>query len=100
SSYRSFTGVFKDTINANLSTNYPSGSTAIVLQNVVGTPANLQTMTIVDGPLTEQVAVSNYVSGTKTVTVGATANAHSANVYVFFQVTAGIGPTALLRETK
>lgn len=100
SAFRSFIGVYKDTINANLSTNYASGVTSIVLQNVVGTPATSQTMTIVDGPLTEQVACSAYNSGTKTVTVAATANAHSANVYVFFQLTAGIGPTALIRATK
>jgi hypothetical protein len=100
SAYRLFTGVYKDTINANLSTNYASGVTSIVLQNVVGTPATAQTMTIVDGPLTEQVAVSAWNSGTSTATVAATANAHSANVYVFFQLTSGIGPSALLRMTK
>jgi hypothetical protein len=100
SAYRLFTGVYKDTINANLSTNYNSGVTSIVLQNVVGTPATAQTMTIVDGPNTEQVAISAYNSGTKTVTCAATANAHSANIYCFFQLTSGIGPTALLRCTK
>ena len=74
--------------------------TSIVLQNVVGTPASGQTMCIVDGPLTEQVTISAYNSGTKTVTCSATANAHLANVYAFFQTTSGIDPTSLLRVTK
>ena len=98
SNYRSFVGVYKDTINGNLSANYASGVTSVVLQNVVGTPASGKTMTIVDGPLTEQVTVSAYSAGT--VTCSATANAHSANVYCFFQTTTGIDPTALLRITK
>lgn len=100
SSFRSFIGVYKDTINGNLNTNYASGVTSIVLQNVVGTPASGQTMCIVDGPLTEQVTISAYNSGTKTVTCSATTNAHSANVYAFFQTTSGIDPTSLLRVTK
>jgi hypothetical protein len=98
SNYRVWMGVYKDTVNGNLSANYPSGSTSIALQNVVGAPTSSMTMTIVDGPLTEQVTVSAYSSGT--VTCAATANAHSANAYVYFQLTTGIGPTALLRMTK
>ena len=100
SAFRSFTGVSKDTINGNLAANQAIGSTSIVLQNVVGSPANLMTMTIFDGANSEQVAVSAYNSGTKTVTVGATTIAHSANTYVSFVLTANIAPTALLRVTK
>ena len=98
SNFRSFIGVYKDTINGYISANYASGVTSIVIQNVVGTPATGKTMTIVDGPLTEQVTVSGYSAGT--VTCAATANAHQANVYVFFQTTSGIAPASLLRVTK
>jgi hypothetical protein len=58
---------------------------------------------IVDGPLTETVACTGNATGTtdgSTIACAATANAHSANVYVYFQLTASIGPTAYLRCTK
>lgn len=48
SNFRSFVGVYKDTVNGTLSTNYPVGATSIVLQNIVGTPTTSDTMTIVD----------------------------------------------------
>ena len=73
SAFRSFTGVFKDNINGNLASNMAAAATSMPLQNVVGTPATAQTALIVDGPLTEQVAVSAYNAGTHTATVAATA---------------------------
>ncbi len=105
SAYRSFVGVAKDTVNANLSATIASGATSLPVTNTVGTTGTLTTSgstysaVIVDGPLTETVACTgNLAAGA--VPVAATANAHSANVYVYFQLTASIGPTAFLRVTK
>lgn len=101
SAARSFIGVYKDTVNATLSTNYAASTSSFVLQNIVGIPTSSMTVTIVDGYLTEQLAITSWTSGTSTlVTTTASANAHSANVYCFFQTTSGIGPTALMRATK
>ena len=99
--YRSFVGVAVDRINGNLSATYAVGTSSFVLQNVVGTPTASMSMIIVDGPLTETLAVTSWTGGTNTVaTTGSSANAHSANAYVYFQLTASIGPTAYIPVTK
>lgn len=105
SAYRSFVGVAKDTINANLSASINSGAVSLPLTNTVGTTGTITTAgatysaIIVDGPLTETVALTGNLTG-GAVACAATANAHTANVYVYFQLTASIGPTAYLRVTK
>ena len=101
SAARSFIGVYKDTVNATLSTNYAASTSSFVLQNIVGTPTSSMTVTIVDGYLTEQLAITCVDLGHQHAGhATASANAHSANVYCFFQTTSGIGPTALMRATK
>jgi hypothetical protein len=96
-SFRSFVGVAKDTINATLAANIAAGVTSVTVNNVVGTPTTGMSMVIVDGYLTETVTVSAYTPGTPgTLTTSATANAHSANVYCYLQLTSAIGPTAYI----
>ena len=107
--YRSFVGVAKDTTNANLQVNHIAGATTLTLRSIVqaGTLLTVSGATvsavIVDGPLTETVACSGNATGTtdgSTIACAATTNAHSANVYVYFQLTASIGPTAYIPVTK
>ena len=99
-SFRSFIGVAKDTINCNIAATTASGAVTISVTNVMGTPATAMTMVIVDGPLTETVTVSAYVAGTLgapgTLTVSATTQNHSANVYCYLQLTSAVGPTAYI----
>lgn len=107
--FRSFVGLAKDTTNANLQIAHAGGATTLTMANIVqaGTllTASGATVTafIVDGPLTESVACSGNATGTtdgSTIACAATANPHSANAYVYFQVTASKGPTAYLKVTK
>ena len=101
SAYRSWLGVSKDTVNANLSATYPAGTTTFTLTNVVGTPTNAQAVVIVDGPNTETLAVSSWTAGTSTlVTTSVSQFAHSANIYMFFQTAGAVGPTAYIPVTK
>ena len=88
-SYRSTWGVAKDSANPTLTASCAAAATTL---NVVaaGSITNLWTVTIVDGPLTEQVTCSSATS--TTLTVSATANAHSANCYITAQLTASLGP--------
>jgi hypothetical protein len=109
SAYRSFIGLAKDTTNANLNIAHAVGATALTLRSIVqlGTLLTVSGATvsavIVDGPLSETVACSGNATGTvdgSTIACGATGFAHSPNVYVYFQVTASIGPTAYIPVTK
>ena len=103
--YRSFVGIAKDTINANLTSAIIVGATALPIQNTVGTSGTLTSAgatysaVIVDGVNTETVACSGNLSA-GSIACAATANAHPANVYVYFQLTASIGPTAFIPLTK
>jgi hypothetical protein len=92
--FRSWVGVAKDTVNGNILTGIAASATSITLTNIVGTPTTSMSAIIVDGVNTETVAVSGWA--TPTLTVGATTYAHSANVYVYLQLAASIGPTAYI----
>ena len=107
--FRTFVGVAKDTSNAWLQIAHNSGATTLTLRTITpaGTLLTVSGATvsavIVDGPLTETVACSGNLSATtdgSTIACGALANTHTANCYVYFQVTASIGPTAYLPITK
>ena len=107
--YRSFVGIAKDTINANLASSVIATGTTLTLNNIVGASGTIvsagstYTAVIVDGVLTESTVCTGNATGTtngSTIAVTALANAHSANAYVYFQVTASIGPTAYIPVTK
>src|SRR5579871_1177570 len=96
--FRTFVGVAKDSINATLSSSIAAAATSLPLQNTVGTTGTLTTSgatytaIIFDGFLTDTVACSGNLTG-GAIACAATANAHSANVYIAFQLTASVGPT-------
>lgn len=96
-SYKSYIGIAKDSINTTLSAAVAASATTVP---VVGTsvPAS-STITIVDGPLTEQRAVTAG-GGTSSLTVSALTNAHSANTYVSAQLTASLGPADYIPVTS
>lgn len=97
--YRSWVGVAKGGIEANLTSNLTASATALLITNTVGTTGTLTTSgasysaIIIDGVNTEVVACSGNLSA-GSIACGATTNAHLANIYVIFQLTASIGPTA------
>lgn len=103
-SFRSWIGVAKDTINANLTSAVATAATSLPITNTVGTtPLTSAGATysaiIVDGVNTETtVLTGNLTAGAIACT--ALANAHGQNVYVYFQLTASIGPTAYIPVTK
>ena len=100
SSRRSWIGVAPTAADATLSTTYASGVTSLVLSNVqtwTTAPATGQVLVIVDGNKTEQVVISGYTGGT--ATVAATANAHNAGTYCYFQAAAAPTP-AFISVTK
>lgn len=96
-SYRSTFGVSLDKNNTTLSAASAVGATTLNVNAITGTIGNLYTVTIIDGPLTEQVAAS--ASTSSTITVGATANAHPAGTYITAQLTASLGPTDYMPVT-
>lgn len=107
--FRSYVGLAKDTVNANVYSAVAVGATSLALKNITGATGTLTTAgatysaVIVDGVLTETVACSGNVTGTtdgSTIAVGATTYAHSINAYVYFQLTGSIGATAWLPVTK
>ena len=100
SAYRSWLGVSKDTINANFAATYPAGATTFALTNVVGVPLNTHAVVIMDGANTETLDVTSWTAGTSTLVATAAQFAHSANVYMFFQVAGAVGPTAYVPITK
>ena len=110
SAYRSFVGVAKDTANANLQVAHIVGVSTLTLRTIVNGGTTSLTVAgatfsavIVDGVLTETVACSGNLTGTidgSTIACAALANAHTPNAYVYFQLTASVGPTAFLSVTK
>ena len=110
SSFRSFVGVAKDSTNANLQIAHAAGATTLTLRTIVNGGATSIVVAgatfsavIVDGVLGETVACTGNATGItdgSTIACGALTNAHSANAYVYFQVTASIGPSAYLSVTK
>lgn len=108
--FRTWLGVAKDTLNANLQINHASGAVLLTLSNI--TPAATGTLTtagatysvvIVDGVNSETKALTGNLSAVtdgSTVAVTGLTNAHSANCYAYFQLTASIGPTAYIPMEK
>ena len=109
-SFRTWLGVAKDTINANLQIAHTGGATTLTLRSITSTATGTLTsagatysVVIVDGVNTEtKVLTGNLTAVTdgSTVAVTALTNAHSANAYAYFQVTASIGPTAYIPMSK
>ena len=109
SAYRQFVGIAKDLLNSNLSIAVAASGTTLTLKNItsgcsaVVAAGSTYTAVIVDGPLTESTVLTGNLSGTTdgaTVACTALTNAHTANAYVYFQLTASIGPTAYISLTK
>lgn len=107
--FRSWIGVAKDQNNAYLQIAHTATGTTLTLRSITqsGTALTASGATysaiIVDGPNTETVGCSGNLTGTtdgSTIAVAALANNHSANAYVYFQLTASLGPTAGVRATK
>lgn len=96
SAYKSTWGFAKDTANATLTAAVAAGATTIPVSNT-NIPAS-STITIIDGPLTEQRAVTAG-GGTTSLTVAALTNAHSANAYIVSQLTASQGPADFVPVT-
>jgi hypothetical protein len=101
--------VAKDTTNAWLQIAHAAGATTLTMRTItqagtlLTTTGATVTAFIVDGANTESVVCSGNATGTtdgSTIACGATANAHGANAYVYFQVTASKGPTAYIPITK
>lgn len=95
--FRTTWGVSLDKNHTTLSAAAAAAATTLNVNTITGTIGNLYTVTIVDGPLTEQVACS--ASTSNTLTVAATANAHPAGTYVTAQLTASLGPADYLPVT-
>ena len=95
--YRSTFGVAKDSVHTTLAAAAASGATSITLASAAGISATTWTVTIVDGPLTEQTVASNITGAV--LTVPALTNAHSAGAYVTAQATASLGPAAYFPVT-
>lgn len=108
-SFRTWLGVAKDTTHANLQIAHTATGTTLTLRTITQAGTLLTTTgatvsaVIVDGVNTETVACSGNATGTtdgSTIACAALANAHPANVYVYFQLTASIGPTAYIPMKK
>jgi len=106
SAFRSWIGVAKDTQNGNLSASVAAAGTSLTLKNLTAASSTVgatYSAVIVDGVLTETVACTGAISGVadgSTVAVVGLAYAHSPNAYVYFQLTASIGPTAFVPVTS
>lgn len=107
-SFRAFVGIAKDANNASTQINIAASATSLTLRSIVqvGTALTASGATysaiIFDGTLTETVACSGNLTATtdgSTIACAALANAHTANAYVVFQLTASIGPTAYIPVT-
>src|ERR1700677_4026471 len=100
SRFTTYAGYALDNTNAQLTSGIIATATSLPItnENFVGTNPLLASgasysAIIIDGPLTEVVALTGNLSA-GAVPCAATANAHSEWVYVVFQLTASIGPTA------
>ncbi len=100
SSFLSYVGIARDSTNASLAAAVAVGATSYYLYDTTGTPTSAMTMFIVDGVNSEQVAVTAYTAVSNLITAAACVYAHSANAYVYFQLTASTGPTAWLPVTS
>jgi hypothetical protein len=107
-SFRAFVGIAKDGNNASLQIAHAGGAIALTLRSIVQVSTVLTaagatySAVIVDGTLTETVACSGNLSATTdgaTIACAGLAHAHTANAYVYFQLTASIGPTAYIPVT-
>lgn len=94
--YRTFIGVAKDSTNTFLAAATAVGATTITTTDTV---AASSTIFFVDGQFSESRAVTGG-GGTTTLTVSATTYAHSANCYIYVQLTASIGPTDYIPVTS
>ena len=102
SSFKGFVGIAADRTNAMVTSAVASGVSSLPITNInyvttnplVASGANYSAI-INDGALTEAIALTGNLSA-GAVPVAATANAHAAGVYVVFQLTASIGPTAYM----
>lgn len=107
--FRSWLGVAKDTTNAWLQIAVTATGTSLTLRTITqastlltGSGATV-TAFIMDGALSESVACTGNATGTtdgSTIACAALANNHTANCYVYFQVTASKGPTAYIPMKK
>ena len=107
--FRSWVGVAKDTLNGYSTTAVIATGTTLTLRNLpsavtgtLTTSGASYTAVIVDGVNTESTVCTGNLTGAtdgSTIAVTALANAHPANVYVYFQLTASIGPTAYIPIT-
>ena len=106
SAFRSWIGVAKDTQNANLSAGTAVAATTLTLKNITSAASTVgatYSAIIVDGVFTETSVCTAGITGTtdgSTVAVTALVYAHSANAYVYFQLTSAIGPTAYVPVTS
>lgn len=98
-SYKTFLGLAADRVNATLTSAVIATATSLPVSNVNGTPGATYSAVILDGPLTETVACTGSVTA-GAIAVAATANAHPAGVYIVFQLTASIGPSAFIPLEK
>ena len=87
--YRAAVGFAKDAANVTLTAAVNVGAVTLPVSGT-GVVA-LSTVTIIDGPNSEQRAVTAG-GGSTSLTVAALTNAHSANAYVVSQLTASLGP--------
>lgn len=107
-SFKAFVGMAKDANNGSLQIAHAAAATALTLRSInqAGTALTASGATytafIIDGALTEPVACSGNLTATTdgaTIACAALANAHTANAYVYFQLTASPGPTAYIPVT-
>ena len=102
SSFKGFVGLAADRTNAMITSAVAATAQSLPITNInyvttnplVASGANYSAI-IIDGALTEVVACSGNLSS-GAVPIAALANNHSALVYVVFQLTASIGPTAYM----
>lgn len=106
SAFTTYIAIAPDRVNAQLTSAIIATATSLPITNInfvttdplVASGASYSAI-IVDGPLTEVVALTGNLSA-GAVPCAATANAHSAFAYVVFQLTASIGPTAYIPAEK
>ena len=97
SRFTTYVGYALDKVNAQLSSSVIATATSLPITNGNGTTplatsGASYSAIIIDGPLTETVALTGNLSG-GAVPCAATANAHSEFVYIVFQLTSSVGPS-------
>ncbi|HEV8065121.1 MAG TPA: hypothetical protein VGP46_09825 [Acidimicrobiales bacterium] len=93
SSYRNYVGVAKVTTDGLVANSggIAALATSVTVTVLDGTPLATMSVTFLDGPNTETVALSAYSAGV--ATIAATTYAHPQGCYMLFQPTASLGPT-------